>query len=99
SNAFDAVESRPVRRVRITAEANDGEVRIAVTDSGPGIPAEIEPRIMEPFFTTKQTGRGTGLGLSVSKGIAEAHGGRLTHDRSAPETRFVLTLRRTTPAI
>ena len=98
SNAFDAVENRPVRRVRIAADASDGEVRIAVTDSGPGIPSEIEPRIMEPFFTTKQTGRGTGLGLSVSKGIAEAHGGRLTHDRTAPETRFVLTLRRTAQA-
>jgi C4-dicarboxylate-specific signal transduction histidine kinase len=96
SNAFDAVENRPVRRVRIAADASDGEVRIAVTDSGPGIPAEIEPRIMEPFFTTKQTGRGTGLGLSVSKGIAEAHGGRLAHDLTAAETRFVLTLRRTT---
>jgi C4-dicarboxylate-specific signal transduction histidine kinase len=95
SNAFDAVEGRPVRRVRISAEAGDhGEVHIAVNDSGPGIPPDIEPRIMEPFFTTKQTGRGTGLGLSVSKGIAEAHGGRLTHDLTAPETRFVLTLRR-----
>ena len=94
SNAYDAVEHVPIRRVRIATDAADGEVRIAVTDSGPGIPAEIEHRIMEPFFTTKQIGRGTGLGLSVSKGIAEAHGGRLTHDLSAPETRFVLTLKR-----
>jgi signal transduction histidine kinase len=94
SNAFDAVDNRPVRRVSVTAEASAAEVRIAVTDSGPGIPSDIEPRIMEPFFTTKQMGRGTGLGLSVSKGIAEAHGGRLTHDLTAAETRFVLTLKR-----
>jgi C4-dicarboxylate-specific signal transduction histidine kinase len=94
SNAYDAVEGAPVRRVRITTDAVNGEVRIAVTDSGPGIPAEVAHRIMEPFFTTKQIGRGTGLGLSVSKGIAEAHGGRLTLDHSSPETRFVLTLAR-----
>jgi signal transduction histidine kinase len=99
SNAFDAVENRSVRRVRVAADVSDGEVRIAVTDSGPGIPPEIEARIMEPFFTTKQMGRGTGLGLSVSKGIAEAHGGRLTHDLAAPETRFVLTLRRAQPPL
>ena len=94
SNAFDAVENQPVRRVRISVEASDAVARIAITDSGPGVPPEIEPRIMDPFFTTKQIGRGTGLGLSVSKGIAETHGGLLTHDLTSPETRFVLTLRR-----
>jgi C4-dicarboxylate-specific signal transduction histidine kinase len=52
---------------------------------------------MEPFFTTKPIGKGTGLGLSVSKGIAEANGGRLAYDPSSAHTRFVLTLRR--PAI
>jgi C4-dicarboxylate-specific signal transduction histidine kinase len=91
SNAYDAVERCPVRRVRISVLA---DVRIAVTDSGAGIAPEIESRIMEPFFTTKGIGRGTGLGLSVSKGIAEAHGGQLAHDPTSPETRFVLTLRR-----
>jgi C4-dicarboxylate-specific signal transduction histidine kinase len=98
SNAYDAVERAPVRRVRISVETSDADVRIAVTDSGPGVPAEIEDRILEPFFTTKEIGRGTGLGLSVSKGIAEAHGGSLVHDRSLPETRFVLTVRRCPPA-
>ena len=58
------------------------------------MPRELRARIMEPFFTTKEIGKGTGLGLSVSKGIAEAHGGRLAHDDAATETRFVLTLRR-----
>ena len=50
---------------------------------------------MEPFFTTKAIGKGTGLGLSVSKGIAEANGGRLVYDPTSADTRFVLTLRRT----
>ena len=70
------------------------EVHIGVLDSGPGVPAEIAARIMEPFYTTKEIGRGTGLGLSLSKGIAEAHGGRLELDPRARPTRFVLTLKR-----
>jgi C4-dicarboxylate-specific signal transduction histidine kinase len=100
-NAHDAVETQTTRRVRIAVESTDGakgqEVRIAVIDSGPGIPPELAGRIMEPFFTTKELGKGTGLGLSVSKGIAEAHGGELWHDRFASQTRFVLTLKRVAP--
>jgi len=97
SNAHDAVEHRPTRWVRIGAEADEREVRIAVVDSGPGISPEVVARIMEPFFTTKEIGKGTGLGLSVSKGIAESHGGRLTYDPTPSNTRFVLTLKRTRP--
>ena len=87
SNAHDAVEAAPRRRVRITAEGDEREVRIAVSDSGPGVPRDLRARIMEPFFTTKEIGKGTGLGLSVSKGIAEAHGGRLALRRRAPPRR------------
>jgi len=93
-NAFDAVENQSQRWVRIQAEGDDREVRISVTDSGPGVPPDLENRIMEPFFTTKEVGKGTGLGLSVSKGIAEVHGGALVLDRASLDTRFILTLRR-----
>jgi signal transduction histidine kinase len=97
SNAHDAVEKCQKRRVRIATEPDESEVRIAVIDSGPGVaPAHVN-RIMEPFFTTKAIGKGTGLGLSVSKGFAEANGGRLAYDPTSPETRFVLTLRRSRP--
>jgi two-component system NtrC family sensor kinase len=51
------------------------EVEIAITDSGPGIPAEVMARVFDPFFTTKE--KGTGLGLSVVYGIIERHGGRI----------------------
>ena len=97
SNAYDAVENQPIRRVRVDARASGAEVEIAVADSGPGVPAEIASRIMEPFFTTKEIGKGTGLGLSLSAGIAAAHGGRLTLDRAALETRFVLALKAYAP--
>jgi len=94
SNAYDAVEQQSVRWVRVRAAAEGDWVRISVIDSGPGVPPDLENRIMEPFFTTKEIGKGTGLGLSVSKGIAEAHGGQLALDRLSLDTCFVLTLRR-----
>lgn len=93
-NAFDAVENQSLRWVRIRTDSDDDQVRISVLDSGPGVPPDLENRIMEPFFTTKEVGKGTGLGLSVSKGIAEAHGGQLVLERSSLDTCFVLTLRR-----
>ena len=57
----------------------DGDhVCLVVSDEGPGIPADLQTRIFEPFFTTRRGTGGTGLGLSVSLGIAESHGGSLT---------------------
>jgi len=62
--------------VRISARAHDDGVRIAVEDSGPGIPDDVRPRVFEPFFTTKASG--TGLGLTLTREIARAHGGDLS---------------------
>jgi two-component system NtrC family sensor kinase len=52
-------------------------VRLAVSDTGPGVPPELAERIFEPFFTTKPEGQGTGLGLSICYRIAEEHGGSI----------------------
>ena len=67
-------------RITITTEAADGWVRVAVADTGRGIPAENLKRIFDPFFTTKPVGKGTGLGLSVSYNIIARHGGRIEVD-------------------
>ncbi len=64
--------------ITISVEETDGCVTATVADTGPGIPAETMQRIFEPFFTTKRDSGGTGLGLPVSVGIAESHGGSLT---------------------
>ncbi|MGE4055173.1 MAG: sensor histidine kinase, partial [Vicinamibacterales bacterium] len=53
-------------------------VTIAIRDTGPGIPAEVLPRMFEPFYTTKEVGQGTGLGLAIAYGIVHDHGGRIT---------------------
>jgi signal transduction histidine kinase len=89
-NALEAVA--PGGRVVVTVEADDEHVRLAVEDDGPGIPAAIQRRIYEPFFTTKETG--TGLGLSIVHGLVAAHGGTNTFESSPQRTRFDVLLPR-----
>ena len=94
NNAFDAVEDRSQRWVRLTLELGEAEAIVRVIDSGPGVPASIQDKLMTPFCTTKALGRGTGLGLSLSKSLAENLGGRLTHVSPAKHTTFELRLQR-----
>ena len=66
--------------IRLRLRQRDGLRGIAVEDDGPGIPKEIRDRILDPFFTTKPPGEGSGLGLSVTRTIVDAHGGELTFE-------------------
>ena len=90
---------RPGRRCRTTADRQDwphcrahgrrcrrGGMELIVEDDGPGISAAVMPRLFEPFFTTKPTGKGVGLGLSISHGIIKAHG-RPNHCREPARRR------------
>jgi two-component system NtrC family sensor kinase len=78
-NAAEATQSKGVDkrqgRVSITTYTADGMEMLTVADNGEGIPPENLARIFDPFFTTKSEGKGVGLGLAVSYGIIQAHGG------------------------
>lgn len=72
-NAAHAISGQGEITVRSWSDADN--VFVSVSDTGSGIPEEIQQRIFEPFFTTKETGKGTGLGLSISYDIIRKHGG------------------------
>ena len=80
-NAQQSIESAGRARGRILIRVFDAgkRVRLEVQDDGPGVAPEDEPKLFQPFFTTKPVGKGTGLGLSVSYGIIESYGGSIGH--------------------
>jgi CheY-like chemotaxis protein len=81
-----------IRTERITGKDNTPWVQITLSDTGLGIPEEIQDRIFDPFFTTKEPGKGTGLGLSTVYGIIRRHGGTI-HCRSFPGEGTTFTIR------
>ena len=94
-NAQQALQDWPGERVLSVATRPGGDARtveLTVADSGPGIPMELRRRIFEPFFTTKPQDVGTGVGLSFSQGIVEAHDGRLDVIDSPTGATFRVTL-------
>ena len=80
-NAADAIA--PGGHVRIEACRAAAGVRLSVSDDGPGIAPDVRDRLFEPFVTTKEVGKGTGLGLAVCRGLVEAAGGRSSSIRAS----------------
>jgi signal transduction histidine kinase len=80
-NACDAMHDQG--KIRVRTRRGPLGVRLEFSDDGPGIPESVRSRIFDPFFTTKPVGEGTGLGLSLSHGIIERHGGSI-HVESEP---------------
>ncbi len=92
-NAADAAPREGGRVTLCAARAPGERVRLTVEDNGPGIAEEIRDRLFEPFATTKEPGKGTGLGLAVCRGLVEAAGGTLSaEDGALGGARFVIEL-------
>lgn len=92
-NALDAMPQGGNLWITTSRNREPNHVRIVVRDDGSGIPPEILPRIFEPFLTTKETGRGVGLGLAISHSILERHNGSIEVQSEAGRgTTFTVTL-------
>jgi signal transduction histidine kinase len=79
--------------VEVSTKKDGNKVFVSVKDNGNGIPQKILDKIFQPFFTTKPTGQGTGLGLSLSYDIVKAHGGELRVETKEEEgSTFTITL-------
>ena len=101
NNAFYAVHEKAKQSIHeyeptvtVSTKKQDGMIKISIKDNGNGIPDSIKEKIFQPFFTTKPTGHGTGLGLSLSYDIVKAHGGELRVETIGNEgTEFIFQLR------
>ena len=90
-NAIEAMGGEGEIRLKTRREGE--RVVVEITDSGPGIPKEIEPHIFDPFYTTKPVGQGTGLGLSISHNVVvKQHHGEIAVQSQPGETRFTVKL-------
>lgn len=76
-NAIDAMQASPRRRLRLESRPQEGRVILRVSDTGPGIPPDILPRLFEPFVSSKPAGAGLGLGLAISAQLVRAMDGTL----------------------
>jgi signal transduction histidine kinase len=92
SNSIDALENLSDKFIKIIVSENTDHISIHFRDSGKGIDPVIAAKIMNPFFTTKPPGKGTGMGLGISKGLAKKHGGDLVYLLPEKHTTFLLTL-------
>jgi signal transduction histidine kinase len=88
-NAIDALADRDAGTITLRTRRDGPCILVDVIDDGPGIPGEAQGRVLEPFFTTKDAGRGTGLGLDTARRIVEErHTGTLAFDTSSKGTTF-----------
>ncbi|HMM46508.1 MAG TPA: ATP-binding protein [Thiobacillaceae bacterium] len=93
ANAIDALDKTPSPRIVVRTWAEDSYACISIADNGPGVPAEIRNRLFDPFFSTKEVGQGSGLGLSISQAIVAKRGGFIAYDAGhQPGSRFVIKL-------
>ena len=92
-NAAEATEGRPAREVRVSLSRSRDELHLTIADNGVGVPEPLLRRIGEPFFTTKEPGRGAGLGLYLARHVVEREGGEMRVESAEGRgTRITLTV-------
>lgn len=89
-NALQAMDHQGTLGIEVSQQSD--QVCVRITDSGPGVPPELQAKIFEPFFTTKPPGEGSGLGLDIVKKIIDKHQGTLSLDSIPGQTTFSVTL-------
>lgn len=94
TNSFDALRLVEDKWISLDAKVENNFVIVSIVDSGIGIPPKIADKIFQPFFTTKDIGSGSGLGLSISKGLMQQNGGDLIYVPSSDNTRFHMRIPR-----
>lgn len=92
ANALDAMGDTPLKTLTVAVWAADGRAWVRVADTGPGIPQDVMARLFEPFFSTKLSGQGLGLGLAISAGIVRDFGGALRAQNVAGGAAFEFDL-------
>lgn len=97
NNSHDAIANLPEKWILIEAFDKDQNIEIHVTDSGNGIPKDIADNIMQPFYSTKEIGKGMGLGLCIVNEIVQKHHGEIYLDRLSAHTKFILRLPKVQP--
>jgi len=91
SNSFEHLQEKENKWIKVEASEIQDNILISVTDSGHGIPSNIRSKIFDPFYSATPD-KNTGLGLSITRGIIQAHGGTIELDMTSPNTRFVIKL-------
>jgi len=84
-NAIDALDKTPSPHIVVRTWMEDTYAAISIADNGPGVPLDIRNRLFDPFFSTKEVGQGSGLGLSISQAIVTKRGGFIAYDAAHGE--------------
>ena len=90
SNAKDAIADKTDGKITIKLACDDEDCYIDVSDNGYGISKEIADKIFDPFFSTKEVGQGTGIGLSLANSIVQEHQGTINFDTSEKGSTFTV---------